>query len=74
MLLDGNGQSVAGPTRPRIFGSYNPVRQGEMFESHGQYMRQLVPILVHLPYRFVYEPWAAPRDVLRDAHVKLEQN
>jgi len=53
------------------FRVFNPVLQGEKFDSNGAYVRQWVPELAGLPDRFLHKPWEAPPLVLREAGVRL---
>ncbi|WP_339744997.1 deoxyribodipyrimidine photo-lyase [uncultured Maricaulis sp.] len=42
------------------FRIFNPVRQGERFDSDGDYVRQWVPELAGLPPRWIHAPWQMP--------------
>ena len=53
------------------FRVFNPVLQGEKFDSDGAYVRRWVPELSRLPDRYIHKPWEAPADVLATAHVTL---
>ena len=56
----GNWQWVAGcgyDASP-YFRVLNPVSQGEKFDPQGDYVRQWVPELAHLPGKAVHRPWA----------------
>ena len=52
----------------------NPVLQGVKFDPEGSYVRRWLPELERLPTRYVHQPWAAPHEVLRSAHVRLGDN
>jgi deoxyribodipyrimidine photo-lyase len=54
------------------FRIFNPVRQGERFDPHGDYVRRWVPELERLPARYIHRPWEAPEAVLVGAGVRLE--
>ncbi|MGL5858324.1 MAG: cryptochrome/photolyase family protein [Angustibacter sp.] len=41
------------------FRVFNPVSQGERFDPLGDYVRQWVPELRHLPGKAAHQPWAA---------------
>jgi deoxyribodipyrimidine photo-lyase len=56
------------------FRIFNPVLQGEKFDSHGDYVRKWVPELSRLPDQFIHKPWEAPRLVLETAGVELGRN
>ncbi len=53
------------------FRVFNPVTQGERFDSNGDYIREFVPELSGLPNQYIHKPWEAPEDVLREARIKL---
>ncbi len=56
------------------FRVFNPVTQGEKFDGAGEYTRRFVPELAGLPDKYLYQPWAAPDEVLEEAGVKLGDN
>jgi len=56
------------------FRIFNPFTQGEKFDPNGDYVRQYVPELKHLPNKFIHRPWEAPALVLREAGVTLGDN
>jgi deoxyribodipyrimidine photo-lyase len=53
------------------FRIFNPVSQGETFDSDGNYVREWVPELAKLPTRYIHAPWKAPAAVLHAAKVDL---
>ncbi len=53
------------------FRIFNPVMQGEKFDSDGRYVRRWVPEVGALPDKYVHAPWRAPREVLMEAGVVL---
>ena len=53
------------------FRIFNSTTQGEKFDKAGDYVRRWIPELAELPDRYLHQPWSAPADVLRDAHVTL---
>jgi deoxyribodipyrimidine photo-lyase len=53
------------------FRVFNPVIQGEKFDSEGTYVRTFVPELARLPAAWIHKPWDAPREVLARAGVTL---
>jgi deoxyribodipyrimidine photo-lyase len=53
------------------FRIFNPVTQGEKFDSRGRYVRRWVPEVADLPDPFIHHPWDAPSDILRKAGVSL---
>ncbi|MCP5364386.1 MAG: deoxyribodipyrimidine photo-lyase [Hyphomicrobiales bacterium] len=42
------------------FRIFNPVSQGEKFDSDGAYVRRWVPELARLPDRWIHKPWQMP--------------
>ena len=50
---------------------FNPVLQGEKFDTNGTYVRQYVPELAGLDSAFIHRPWVAPADDLRRAGIVL---
>ena len=53
------------------FRVFNPVLQGEKFDTKGVYVRKWVPEIAALPDRWIHKPFAAPPAVLREAGVVL---
>jgi deoxyribodipyrimidine photo-lyase len=54
-----------------FFRIFNPVLQGEKFDPNGEYVRQFVPELKHLPSEYIHRPWEAPKNVLLKGSVVL---
>ncbi|GAB2674819.1 cryptochrome/photolyase family protein [Aliiglaciecola aliphaticivorans] len=54
-----------------FFRIFNPVTQGEKFDTQGDYVRHYCPELKHLPNKYIHKPWDAPQDVLREAGICL---
>jgi deoxyribodipyrimidine photo-lyase len=55
------------------FRIFNPILQGEKFDTRGDYVRRWVPELSGLPDKFIHKPWEAPAKVLDDANVTLDE-
>lgn len=53
------------------FRIFNPVLQGEKFDSAGNYVRRWIPELSKVPKRFIHQPWNAPSEVLIKAGVRF---
>lgn len=53
------------------FRIFNPVTQGERYDSNGAYVRHWIPELARLPNDVLHKPWAADAGVLADADVEL---
>src|SRR5262249_46335643 len=56
------------------FRIFNPVAQGEKFDPHGDYVRCWCPELVHLPDKWILQPWTASATVLDQASIRLGKN
>lgn len=56
------------------FRIFNPVTQGEKFDSGGDYVKMWVPELQHLDKKYIHQPWEAPEAVLRGATIRLGDN
>ncbi len=54
-----------------FFRVFNPVSQGEKFDTDGAYVRRFLPELQRLPNRWLHAPWTAPDGVLAEAGVML---
>ena len=57
-----------------FFRIFNPVLQGRKFDPEGTYVRRWVPELANLPDRYIHQPWATPKDILKDSGVSLGNN
>jgi len=57
-----------------FFRIFNPIRQGERFDTKGHYVRHWLPELKALPDKWIHHPWEAPEEVLQQAHVTLGKN
>lgn len=68
-----NWQWVAGSgvDAAPYFRIFNPITQGEKFDSDGHYTRQWVPELAELPNKYLFKPWQAPQKILNDAGIVL---
>lgn len=53
------------------FRIFNPVTQGEKFDSAGEYVRRFVPELSEMPDKYLHKPWEAPPFILAQAGVTL---
>lgn len=56
------------------FRIFNPITQGEKFDSSGEYTRRYVPELAKLPDRYLFKPWLAPEELLGNAGIMLGDN
>jgi len=53
------------------FRVFNPVSQGEKFDSRGDYVRRWCPELARLPDAWLHRPWETPVDILECARVRI---
>lgn len=53
------------------FRIFNPVTQGEKFDTIGAYTKKYVPELKKLPQKYIHKPWEAPKGVLLLAGIQL---
>ncbi|ALP52735.1 deoxyribodipyrimidine photolyase [Candidatus Tenderia electrophaga] len=53
------------------FRIFNPVRQSERFDPHGDYLRQWLPELAQLPLPWLHRPWLTPADVQHACNVRI---
>lgn len=56
------------------FRIFNPITQGERFDSDGAYTRKWVPELSKLPRKYLFQPWEAPESVLKAAGIVLGES
>ncbi len=68
-----NWQWVAGSGADAApyFRVFNPILQGEKFDSDGGYVRRWVPELARLPDQLIHQPWSAAPLELAAAGVEL---
>jgi deoxyribodipyrimidine photo-lyase len=68
-----NWQWVAGSGADAApyFRVFNPILQGEKFDSDGAYVRRWVPELAQLPTSLIHRPWSAAPLELKDAGIEL---
>ncbi len=53
------------------FRIFNPITQGTRFDVDGEYTRKYIPELKNMPNKYLFNPWEAPDEVLKEAGVKL---
>jgi len=56
------------------FRIFNPVMQGQKFDSDGAYVRHWCPELDRLPNRWIHEPGRAPANILNEARIEIGRN
>ena len=55
------------------FRIFNPSTQGEKFDPEGAYTKHHLPELKDLPAKYLYRPWEAPPEILKEANITLGQ-
>ena len=53
------------------FRIFNPVTQGQKFDSDGEYIRKYIPEISELPNKYLFNPWEAPQEELDRAGVVI---
>lgn len=53
------------------FRIFNPVTQGQRFDSDGSYIRRFVPEIASLPNKYLFNPWEAPEKIRQEAGIVL---
>jgi deoxyribodipyrimidine photo-lyase len=56
------------------FRIFNPITQGEKFDTRGLYAKRWIPALEKLPSKWVFRPWEAPAAILEENDVDLGNN
>ena len=54
-----------------FFRIFNPVRQGQLFDPAGEYVRSWVPELYNLNDQWIHKPWEAPEGILLEQGINL---
>ncbi len=53
------------------FRIFNPVIQGQKFDADGTYVRHFIPEIASLPNKYLFNPWEAPEDILKETGIQL---
>ena len=56
------------------FRIFNPITQGEKFDTRGTYAKKWIPPLEKLPSKWVFKPWEAPASTREECGVDLGGN
>ena len=56
------------------FRIFNPVIQGQKFDSQGNYVRLFVPEIASLPNKYLFNPWTTPKKILEECRIELGKN
>ena len=63
--------SGSGSDAAPYFRIFNPVVQGQKFDTDGEYIRRYIPEISLLPNEYLSNPWDAPESILKEAKVTL---
>ena len=63
--------SGSGSDAAPYFRIFNPVVQGQKFDTDGEYIRRYIPEISLLPNKYLSNPWDAPESILKEAKVIL---
>jgi len=53
------------------FRIFNPVTQAQKFDLNGNYVRKFLPEIAAIPTKYLFNPWEAPDQVLKEAGIEL---
>jgi deoxyribodipyrimidine photo-lyase len=56
------------------FRIFNPITQGEKFDKDSEYTRKFVPELKNIPDKYLFKPWTAPENILKNSGIILGEN
>ena len=56
------------------FRVFNPVTQSERFDGNGDYIKKWVPELKALPPKYLFSPWTASPEILKNFNIELNKN
>ena len=54
-----------------FFRIFNPITQAEKFDNNASYIKKYLPELKNLPNKFIFKPWQANLNILKDCKIKL---
>jgi deoxyribodipyrimidine photo-lyase len=57
-----------------FFRIFNPVLQGEKFDSNGDYVKKYCPELSKIPKEYLHKPWEASSETLLESGIELGKN
>jgi len=56
------------------FRIFNPILQGEKFDSEGIYVKKWVKELNNIPKKFIHKPWELPKDIANKINFNLDRD
>ena len=56
------------------FRIFNPILQGEKFDSEGIYVKKWVKELNNIPKKFIHKPWELPKDIADKINFNLDRD
>ena len=66
--------SGCGADAAPYFRIFNPVKQGTKFDARGLYTKKYIPELKNLPNEYLFSPWEAPKNIMRDTGIQLGEH
>jgi len=56
------------------FRIFNPILQGEKFDSTGDYSKHWIPSLAKVPPKWIFRPWEMPTELFAECDLRLGKN
>ena len=56
------------------FRIFNPITQGKKFDENGRYTKKYLPVLKKLPNKYLFSPWDASPEILKESKIILGVN
>ena len=50
---------------------FNPITPGQKFDKDALYIRIYLPEIANLPNKFIFTPWLADKETLKEANITL---
>ena len=56
------------------FRIFNPITQGEKFDTEGEFVKYWIPNLKNLPKKFIHQPWELPENDAKLVNFNLKRD
>ena len=56
------------------FRIFNPILQGEKFDSQGEYIKKWIPSLKSVPKKYIHKPWELDSDTAKKINFDIERD
>ncbi|MAW01765.1 MAG: deoxyribodipyrimidine photolyase [Candidatus Pelagibacter sp.] len=56
------------------FRIFNPILQGEKFDSEGEYIKKWIPSLKSVPKKYIHKPWELDADTAKKINFDIERD